>query len=74
MIYINGVLQVQSSGSGLNMATPLNDGIAFGRYATGGVSSEFYQGGLAIMRVYNSALTVTDILQNFNFNRSRFGI
>jgi hypothetical protein len=35
---------------------------------------EWFNGGLGIMRVYNSALSAAQVLQNFNFNRGRFGI
>jgi hypothetical protein len=48
-----------------------NDGIQFGRF---GGASEWYDGGLSIMRVYNSALSASRVLQNFNSDRGRFGI
>jgi hypothetical protein len=72
-IYINGIERASTTTSGLNMASPLNEGIQFGRYGGGG-GQEYFDGGLSIMRVYNSALSASDVLQNFNFNRGRFGM
>jgi len=34
----------------------------------------FWGGGLAIVNIYNSALTGTEIAQNFDYYRSRFGL
>jgi hypothetical protein len=34
----------------------------------------FYNGNIAIVRVYNIALTQSQILQNYNAQKSRFGL
>jgi hypothetical protein len=50
-----------------------NPGIGYGlmtRWDTGGQ----WGGGLAIVNIYNSALTGTEITQNFDYYRSRFGL
>jgi len=37
-------------------------------------STEYFQGDIAIAQIYNKALTASEIQQNFNALRSRFGI
>jgi hypothetical protein len=67
-IYINGVNEVtgSSSLSGANYFSP--DSI--GR----GYSGRYFQGNIASVRFYDRSLTASEILQNFNAQRSRFGI
>jgi hypothetical protein len=36
-------------------------------------NARFWDGSMAILRIYNRALTATEILQNYNANRTRFG-
>ena len=66
-IYVNGVLDAAGPAltSSFNGGTA---GIQLGVYAT------FYTGSMPVCRVYNRALTATEVLQNFNAYRSRYGI
>ena len=66
-IYINGVL-------GQSIATDVNVqiiNINLGRYQ--GFGREF-NGNISQVSIYNRALTATEIRQNFNATKSRFGI
>ncbi len=39
-----------------------------------GWGSEFTESNISIVRVYNRALSTSEIIQNFNNGRQRFGI
>jgi len=68
-LYINGVLVASDS---LSATVGTNSGgITIGSYNSGGY---FYNGSIGTVKVYNRALSAAEILQNFNANRSRFGI
>ena len=70
-LYINGVLVNADNGSGT--ITTSAGGMSIGVY--GGYTGSrgyFYNGNLAICRVYNKALTPTEIAQNFAAHRGRF--
>jgi len=67
--YINGVLVTSDSQTG-TVGTN-NSGIRIGSYLDGGY---FYNGRIAIVRVYNKVLSAVEVLQNFNAHRDRFGI
>ena len=45
---------------------------AYGGYT--GSKSYYYNGNLAICRVYNKELTSTEVLQNYNATKGRFGL
>ena len=68
-IYLNGV-QVGSTTSGgpvtLNSTQPLNIGRR--------IQGQYYNGNISSTQIYNRALTASEIQQNFNATRSRFGI
>jgi len=67
--YINGVLVTSDSQTG-TVGTN-NSGIRIGSYLDGGY---FYNGRIAIVKVYNKVLSAAEVLQNFNAQRDRFGI
>jgi hypothetical protein len=69
-LYVNNTL-VQTANAPPGAAA--NPAIGYGlmtRWDPGG----FWGGRLAIVNLYNSALTGTEVTQNFNANRSRFGL
>jgi hypothetical protein len=68
--YINGVA-VTSDGQTGSLLTNTS-GMYIGAYGTG--TGYFYNGALSICRVYNRVLSATEILQNFNAIRGRYGI
>jgi len=71
-IYKNGVLLSVSNSSGgsftgvQNTSTPLKVGARS--------NSEVFTGSIATSLIYNRALTATEVAQNFNVTRHRFGI
>jgi len=73
-IYINGVLTSQASYNGTNSNT--------GRYTIGAVDYdgvggqiyEYFNGNIASIMVYNRALSASEVLQNYNATKTRFGL
>ena len=65
--YINSV----SSGSGSYTFTPSSINLILGRYHMG---SYPLNGQLANVKFYNRALSATEVLQNYNATRKRFGL
>jgi hypothetical protein len=39
-----------------------------------GTRGYYYNGNIAIVKVYNRELTAAEVLQNYNVERSRFGL
>lgn len=72
-IYVNGI---QVASDALNYSIPTNaGGCSIGAY--GGFSGSrgyYFNGDIGLVRVYNRALTSSEISQNFNALRGRFGI
>lgn len=73
-IYVNGV----ESGTGLsangNIATNTQQ-LALGtRFNNIGTSNATFSGNMSQVRIYNRALSSTEISQNFNATRTRFGV
>ena len=69
LLYANGVLQQTVPGYTYNIATPSN--FSIGMFGT---SSEPYQGSIGMAQVYNRVLSAAEVLQNFNAQRTRYGI
>jgi hypothetical protein len=73
ILYINGV-QVNSDAQTGTIATN-SSGMSIGAYGgNSGSNGYFYNGALSICRVYNRVLSATEVLQNFNAARGRYGI
>lgn len=72
-IYINDTLKGTESFTS-NLATS-NNGMSIGKYggATGS-SGYYYNGKISSVRVYNKALSSTEIIQNFNAHKARFNL
>ena len=69
-IYVDGNLYAQG-----NPSSTLNAGAdeaAVGHKVT--TDSEEFDGNIALVRVYNKVLSSTEILQNYNAQKSRFGL
>jgi hypothetical protein len=72
-VYINGVMvnsdantgTIQTNSGGMSIG-------AFGGYSGG--RGYYYNGNLAICRVYNKVLSPSEILQNYNATKTRFGL
>jgi hypothetical protein len=72
-VYVNGVLD----GQGVTVNNNTNyDGFNVGSYrGTSGVAdNRWFSGKISEMKIYNRALTQSEILQNFNYSRIRHGI
>ena len=66
--YINGVLVASNTTA---YSSSFGGYFIIGAYAVG---SEVFGGDIASAQVYSSALTASEILQNFNAQKSRFGL
>jgi hypothetical protein len=67
--YINGILQ-HTRVNGHTSSTFSNLYIG----SDGGLVGRYYNGRIAMVQLYNRALTDTEILQNFNATRGRYGV
>ena len=67
-VYVNGVLRA-TKGSALSWG--FNDYPAVGRHPNLG---EWLDGKVSNIKLYNTALTATEVLQNYNAQKSRFGL
>ena len=70
-IYINGIAITTQTGLTGTIPTTTT-GLFLGAYGPG--SSYFIDGKIAVSRVYNKALTQAEVTQNFNAQKSRFGL
>jgi hypothetical protein len=70
-IYRDGVLW--HSGTGMNTAVNAFTQIVLGTIITG-LSSYVHPGAVSLFRSYNRRLSSAEIQQNFNLDRSRFGL
>ena len=69
-IYVNGALSAQG-----NPTATLNAGADGARVANKlSNSTENFNGKIALVRAYNKVLTAAEVLQNFNAQKSRFGL
>lgn len=72
-LYINGTL-VNSNTSTGTLGTN-NGGVSIGAYGGDtGAHSYYYNGSIAMVKVYNRVLSAAEILQNFKAQRGRFGV
>ena len=71
-LYVNGA-QIASNSTAGTVGTNAN-GMSIGAY--GGVSgnSYFWNGSIAICRIYNRAISLAEVQQNFNEQKVRFGL
>jgi hypothetical protein len=67
-MYIDGILNSQSQGSNPSSKT---GSINIGRYGDGGYC---WNGTIANTQIYNRALTADEVQQNYNAQKSKFGL
>jgi hypothetical protein len=70
--YINGV-SIGSVGHSLTSILNSTNPLYLGSY-NGGEFSQWFTGSIGIVRLYNAALTSAQVLQNYNANRSLYGL
>lgn len=76
-LYINAVNVATSSLTGDIKYNSSNTSVALGADYNSGYNSgaaAFVNGMIPIIRIYNRALTATEVLQNYNATRHRFGV
>jgi len=71
--YVNGIIRTTDTQTGtINTNT---NGMSIGAYGGfNGSRGYFYNGNIAIVRVYNRVLSAQEILQNYNATKTRFGL
>lgn len=69
-MYVNGVLENTVTASVSTVKTNTNSSLDIGRFGT----IYYSTGRRGLVQLYNRDLSATEILQNFNFYRSRYGI
>jgi hypothetical protein len=70
--YFNGVLNASANDAGKSITSSGNMDIAIGAQNTSGDSA--FPGRLSDVRIYNRALTASEIYQNYISSRSRYGL
>jgi hypothetical protein len=72
VMYHNGV----SVGTGTTNTTSLtlNNDFRIGTYASGTSGQYFFEGLMAVAKFYNTGLSATEVKQNYNAYKNRFGI
>jgi len=72
-LYINGILDNSTAdNTSLNINPPYN--LYIGSQRSNNAPSFFLNGKIALNQVYNKALTPQEIAQNYNAQKSRFGL
>jgi len=72
ILYVNGSLSGTQSITGLTIAPAASDPLFIG--SMNSVQYTQFTGNMYIHRIYNKVLSDTEVLQNYNATRSRFGI
>ena len=70
--YVNGVQQATTTHSFASILNTANN-LYLGSY-NGGEYSQWFNGRIGVTRLYNAALTSSQVLQNFNADRGTYGI
>ena len=73
-LYRNGELVSTNSAGGITGAPDTSNLYIGGARAFGGDTGNFYQGNIAKCEYYNRQLTDSEVLQNYNATKSRFGL
>jgi hypothetical protein len=71
-LYINGASQGSNSHSFASIKNSTNP-FYLGSY-NGGEYSQWFNGRMGIVRYYNAALTASQVLQNYNADKSKYGL
>jgi len=73
-LYINGILNNQNSVTGNVISADTDSQFVIGNISRPTSLTEGWNGNIAQASIYNKALTASEIQQNFNALRSRYGI
>jgi hypothetical protein len=69
--YLGQTNGITTATNTVSHASSLLDDIKLAQDDTGG---RFFNGSIAIAQIYNRALSATEITQNFNSTKTRFGL
>jgi hypothetical protein len=73
-IYINGVLMITAN-SAMGIGIPSTYEMCIGRMGYSGSGSYYvYKGYIDISRIYNRALSSSELFENYNAQKTRFGL
>jgi hypothetical protein len=73
-LYLNGILKSTMNDTSYNTINTNTGGMSIGAYGGyAGSRSYYYNGNIAIVKVYNKTLSADDIAQNYNALKGRFG-
>jgi hypothetical protein len=70
--YLNGTQSVSFTGANSNISYQSNRNVRIGSCI--GASGRSFKGNMSNILIYNRALTSTEILQNYNAQKSRYGL
>jgi hypothetical protein len=74
-VFVNGVFETESTFSSVDFSsTNINSGMTIGALSLSGVLGRFTNGTVANTQLYNRALSASEILQNYNAQKSRFNL
>jgi hypothetical protein len=72
-LYVNGVSQGSNSHSFASIKNTTRP-LYFGSFDGGATFGQWFNGRMGVARIYNAALTPSEVLQNFNADRGTYGI
>ena len=70
-IYVNGLLKQTADATGMGSFENAGDNLVIGK-SPNSVSYSYFAGDINTLKLYNKALTSTEVLQNYNATKSRF--
>jgi Neuraminidase (sialidase) len=74
-VYKNGVFSGSRSLAGVNQVSNTNFVSMAGRVTADGSSAlNMFKGTIGIIRMYDSSLTASQVLQNFDADKSKYGL
>lgn len=71
--YANGVLKQSKANSSVTSILNTTTNLFLGSY-NGGEYSQYFDGQLGIVRLYKKALSATEVLKNYDANKSLYGV
>lgn len=72
-LYVNGVSQGSNSHSFASIKNTTRP-LYFGSFDGGATFGQWFNGRMGVARIYNAALTASEVLQNFTADRGTYGI
>jgi hypothetical protein len=73
-IYVNGLIDSNVSVTGTLSNSNNTDPVLIGNNSEAGRTTRFFNGNIAVAQIYNRALSATEVLQNYNAQKGRFGL